>query len=1143
MQAKPNHQQRIRGGARRILAVALACGLVASAWALDRVLVAAQGTDEVLLYENDGGTWSFLSVFADANTPGTGFPLDNPGGIAVSPDGSRVYIGEAIPDFGRVLCFSADGTFVKTVAEDTGFVGNGEFSGQPYDLEFGPDGRLYMSTAFGDLVERIYAIDVDTNNVSIFVDTTGTGYSLAAPLGITFVDGDLYVANRGDDLNTIDPPGNDEILVFQGPAGGSPGAFVQTFWNLTNKPKDVFFDSLTGDLFFGATAPGAFIQFTEPGVSDANVPLAGSQNPYEFIRSEGFIHYTGGENNIVRLSADGSSTANVVSGLSATRGMAILETLPPDVWDGGAANDNLSTAVNWEGDLAPTFTDSILVFTGSTRLTPNNDVVGASIDRITFDPNASAFTIGGNGFTLNRTITNSSANLQTISTGQILGNDSRYICSDGDLAVTSAVDIGVNGVSFGGRFVTTMSGVLSGTDGLEIGGFSGQDSNGDEQVGTGETLLVLPTNNANSFNGGIFINSGVLRVSNAGQLSSAEINVANQAAGTRLDIDGSGGNVTLGNTFNLKGRGTTGVGPEDAVVNNLAGDNVLSGTINLDTDNGETLRSFLFRADSGSLTINNTPNVIGTFTNTISLRSAGVATINFPFALGDLAGNPSGIVAVDNATLRLTNAANTYTDLTRIVSNATVALSAASTNNIPNTSNIVLVDPNTTLDVSGLTNGEIILSPNNTFLGGRGTIVGGLVAGTNNRVRPGATSGSGDTLGTLTITGGLTLNDGVTISIDAGQTADLIQLTGGTLTGSASAGGITLVIESLEGFPQPDAIPLIDFNGLPTSNLDVSDFTLDLTAVTGVIPTAEVRIVNDQVVLDISTARVDVNGDLAVNADDWLLLEPCVLGPGNTLPGLNSALRWDNQDPSGNVGRLFANFTQTTDFSVTPMTVSFDALKRRTGSGKNARFILQDPNGVEALRVVFRNGSNEWTLSVDGGVNETSIITGGGAAFFNEPAWDPNAAWQANVTLDSSGIDVTVITRDGSIGTLTDQPVGVSTIVGRMEMSTQNVSGIEGTWLDNIFASVSGVGTVFDDNFNDTSLGAVTLADLNVGIADGVGTWTGEFFDEANADIIAAPTTSDCTLANFLRLDADTDGDVDMSDLESFNVNFTEANP
>src|SRR5262249_11630519 len=61
--------------------------------------------------------------------------------------------------------------------------------------------------------------------------------------------------------------------------------------------------------------------------------------------------YTGGTGNDVVLTAQGAVTRT---------------------WDGGGADDNWTTAANWVGDFAPAPGDD-LVFTGTLRLTPNND--------------------------------------------------------------------------------------------------------------------------------------------------------------------------------------------------------------------------------------------------------------------------------------------------------------------------------------------------------------------------------------------------------------------------------------------------------------------------------------------------------------------------------------------------------------------------------------------------------------------------------------------------------------------------------------------------------------------------------------------------------------------------------------------------
>ncbi len=64
------------------------------------------------------------------------------------------------------------------------------------------------------------------------------------------------------------------------------------------------------------------------------------------------------------------------------------------VWDGGGADNNWSTAANWDFDIAPVAGDS-LVFAGSTRLAPINDFPPeTTFASITFNAGAGAFVIG-----------------------------------------------------------------------------------------------------------------------------------------------------------------------------------------------------------------------------------------------------------------------------------------------------------------------------------------------------------------------------------------------------------------------------------------------------------------------------------------------------------------------------------------------------------------------------------------------------------------------------------------------------------------------------------------------------------------------------------------------------------------------------
>jgi autotransporter-associated beta strand protein len=68
-------------------------------------------------------------------------------------------------------------------------------------------------------------------------------------------------------------------------------------------------------------------------------------------------------------------------------------------WDGGGGDNNWGTAANWSDNQVPSF-PTPLVFSGTTRPMPNNDLGNVSVDGVTFNSGAAAFNLGGDAFTL-----------------------------------------------------------------------------------------------------------------------------------------------------------------------------------------------------------------------------------------------------------------------------------------------------------------------------------------------------------------------------------------------------------------------------------------------------------------------------------------------------------------------------------------------------------------------------------------------------------------------------------------------------------------------------------------------------------------------------------------------------------------------
>lgn len=125
-----------------------------------------------------------------------------------------------------------------------------------------------------------------------------------------------------------------------------------------------------------------------------------------------------------------------------------------------------------------------------------------------------------------------------------------------------------------------------------------------------------------------------------------------------------------------------------------------------------------------------------------------------------------------------------------------------------------------TLLVNGSIVGAVTVSSNAT-VGGVGTISGVVTNLSNGHIAPGTNS----TGGTLTLAGGLALNDGSILDIDVdtvGGTGDAIVVSGGTFTGAASSGGVTVNVTAIgEGAGR---YTLIDWSGAAVDSVDLSDF-------------------------------------------------------------------------------------------------------------------------------------------------------------------------------------------------------------------------------------------------------------------------------------------------------------------------------
>ena len=235
-----------------------------------------------------------------------------------------------------------------------------------------------------------------------------------------------------------------------------------------------------------------------------------------------------------------------------------------------------------------------------------------------------------------------------------------------------------------------------------------------------------------------------------------------------------------------------------------------------------------------------------------------------------------GLTKSTAGTVTLTKA-NTYTGNT-IVSAGTLRLANASTNNIANSPTVLVggtfANNAAALNVTGLSGGGITLAANQT-LAGHGTVTGGVTAASTSTLAP----GSAVAIGTLTLAAPVILDSGSTLkwkiaagapttgafnsglSDNTGGTArDLLNITGGTNTLTASAATSTFDLTQLSGTVTLDPNTAYSFTvaatagspngtGLTVSTTNAADFANYLTGNGG----------QNTITLDVSGGNVYLN--------------------------------------------------------------------------------------------------------------------------------------------------------------------------------------------------------------------------------------------------------------------------------------------
>lgn len=432
-----------------------------------------------------------------------------------------------------------------------------------------------------------------------------------------------------------------------------------------------------------------------------------------------------------------------------------------NLWDGGGANDNWDTPLNWDDDNVPGF-PAALTFGGATRLTPSNDLTDVTVNGITFAAGAGAFTLGGNPLTLSGDV--------AIELGGGVTNNQviDFPITLGTSPVLSAAP--VPGHFTGNKGVLVLNGVISGPFGLTSGV-------------TGSTKNYVQLNGANTYTGNTLITGGdaSFSIGNANAFGSGKV-IFGAYPGDSQEWIQSVGNLTVTNDVEIRtGRFIT---ASYTIAGKVAGNLTLGGNVLLNQNSGGNFYCQKDLTLSGTVSggnLNGLKLAVGkiilqgnnTFTNNLYTSSTGTPptlNINSDAALGHT--NNGVYAAVNN--LNFQTASGTSISLApsrRFDSSSGKTI----TFDIPSTSTLAVPGPITGNAIAkASSSGTLALTGANTYSGG--TILGGGTLSINADTALGASSGA------LSITAAATLQATTNLSLSADRTLNLTNASAYTVT-------------------------------------------------------------------------------------------------------------------------------------------------------------------------------------------------------------------------------------------------------------------------------------------------------------------------------------------------------------------------
>ena len=549
--------------------------------------------------------------------------------------------------------------------------------------------------------------------------------------------------------------------------------------------------------------------------------------------------------------------------------------------------------------------------------------------------------------------------------------------SGGDLRTNNTAGIGSNAIDIASGAFLYLEGDPNGT------GYSGTFNNtltgsGEIRIGenaSSETVTIGSGTSAHA--GAITVRGGVVIADQATDFGTTDRPTwINQTTG-ELRLDGSGGNISTAENFNIGSRADT-TAPH---LVSTAGNNTITGTVTGTNGDGNHIISV---AAGSTLTIDSTiseDNENGTFVfqgdGDVTIGNSGTP------GSGKLIGDNVNVVKQGTGNLTIATATtdpNEFYGGTTTIEAGTLTVLSNGTNGGELRSSNIQVQSGTTLDVDDF--GDYSLQVGQA-LGGAGTVVAQTVSIFDDTIVT-----PGDSIGTLNITGNVTMDSfSATPSSDFGMTFEL--------------GSVTTVGSGVND--------LIDISGSLTINTNsgANAFNVNISPVDGTLATGIYRLIDaaggseDATGSDFNVDLVDSQGNSLGVSRQTLTVDPNTAGQLNLVVGGTAfdlfyvsgnwetgggVIAWDTVAPVANDEQFFA----------------LDSVNFTDGSANKA---VNISGNVAPSSVTIDNSSgNDYTFSGPGAIIGSAGITKSGTGTATLSNTDPNSGLGGNTF--SGGIQV-----------------------------------------------------------------------------------------------------------------------------------------